>query len=184
MTFFYKHKPAIFAIFLIAVLFTISVIAVITLNPYPLKYKTDILFVAEKYNIAPEIIASVVNAESGFKEDAKSRQGALGLMQIMPSTAEWVCSLQNKPFDKNLLLEKEYNLDVGSYYLKYLLDKFTSLETALAAYNAGEGNVMLWLLSEQYSPDQKNIITTPFKETNFYIEKVLTGVKIYKNKLK
>lgn len=184
MNFFKSHKKIFLLIFCLPILACLTIIGVHFFNPYPLKYKTEIIEASQTYNIKPEIIASIVNAESGFNALAKSSQGACGLMQIMPSTAEWVYSLQGKTnFNKQILMDPNENLSIGTYYLNYLLEKFNCLETALAAYNAGEGNVMLWLLCEDYSPDQKTIHSTPFKETNAYISKVLNGIKIYEKKL-
>lgn len=180
MSFFYNKSKLI--LFLIISLFVISIsiiFFVILFNPYPLKYADEINEIGLKYEIASPIIASIINAESSFNKNAKSDKGAIGLMQILPSTAEWVCSQINKDYSQNILYDPYKNIEIGTYYFKYLLKKFGDLNTALASYNAGEGNVNIWLLNSKYSKDGEKISSTPFKQTNSYIEKVIKGIDIY-----
>lgn len=169
----------IFLILLVVIIF----LSLIFFNPYPLKYKKEIIKWGEEYSVSPSIIASVIYAESGFNKDAKSDNGAIGLMQILPSTAKWVCGQINIDYNNQTLFEPEKNIQIGSYYLKYLMNKFNHLNTVLASYNAGEGNVMLWLINSEYSNDKSTIKTTPFKQTNAYIEKVNSVIDIYQKKL-
>lgn len=183
MIFLLKEKNIFFAVFLIVALFAMCVFSILFFNPYPLKYQHQILHSANTFGVEPAIIASIINAESGFDPNAVSHQGAVGLMQIMPTTANWVCSLLERPFEKNNLFDPEENIIIGTYYFHYLLQKFEDAKTALAAYNAGEGNVMLWLESEKFSCDKKVLFTTPFKETNAYVDKVMSCVTIYHKKL-
>ena len=152
-------------------------------KPYPLYYKDEIVFASEKYGVSSALIASVIFAESSFRADAKSSQGAMGLMQILPSTAEWLCAKKGESFSLELLTNPLYNIELGTYYLSYLFDRFGDKNTVLASYNAGEGNVMLWLLNENYSKDGEKITNTPFKETNGYIKKVGKAEKYYLKKL-
>jgi soluble lytic murein transglycosylase-like protein len=109
---------------------------------------------AAKYNLSPELICSVIRAESNFQADAVSPAGAKGLMQLMPETAREL-GVAN-PFDV------QQNIDGGSRYLRQMLDRFGGdLKRALAAYNAGPGAV------EQYNGD------VPFSETRQYVQRVL-----------
>ena len=180
---FAKNKM-FFIFFMIFLLGALSVLGVIFLNPYPLKYKKEILDACKTHSVSHALIASMINAESGFRETAKSSKGAMGLMQLMPSTAKWLCELQGKEFLEENLFEAKNNIDLGTYYMQYLLQKFESTETAVSAYNAGEGNVMLWLLNEKYAPDHKTIVSTPYPETNAYLGKVMKGLSIYQKKFK
>ncbi len=106
-----------------------------------------------KYSLSPELIAAVIKAESNFNAHVVSSKGAEGLMQIMPATQDYL-DLQD-PFNP------ESNIMAGSAYLREQLDKFGSIELALAAYNAGPGNVLKY-----------NGIP-PFNETQNYVIKVL-----------
>ena len=92
-------------------------------------------------NIKPEIIASVINTESSFNENAVSFKGAIGLMQLLPSTAKWLCEKQNIEYSSSYLTNPNFNINVGTCYLKYLIDKFENINTAIVAYNAGEGRI-------------------------------------------
>ena len=103
---------------------------------------------------------------------------AVGLMQLMPETAEYVRAMHG--YAKGELTDPAYNILLGSAYLSYLLGKYRDIDTALAAYNAGEGRVSLWLRDEAYSQDGKTILSTPFPETNGYLKKVKKNFKIYR----
>ncbi len=111
---------------------------------------------ARKYNLSEKLIERVIQAESNFQVDAVSPAGARGLMQLMPATAKELGV--DDPFDVR------QNIDGGAGYLRRMLDRFGGdVRLALAAYNAGPGNV------EKYNGD------VPFRETQDYIERVLTG---------
>ena len=183
MKFSRQEKQIFAAVFALIFFFAGAVVSICLFNPYPLKYKDEIIAAAGEYDSNPAVVAALINAESGFDKDAVSQQGAVGLMQIMPTTAAWVCGQMGTEYNKNLLTDPQTNIQIGTYYLNYLLQKFVALETALAAYNAGEGNVLLWLENPKYSPDNKTLSTTPFRETNAYVQKILASIEIYEHKL-
>lgn len=124
----------------------------------PVNLEPIIADASAKYGIAPEVIKSVIKAESGFRTDAVSRAGAQGLMQLMPSTAD---ALGVDPTDP------AQNIDGGTRYLKQQLDRFGSLESALAAYNAGPASVV------RYGG------VPPYQETQNYVRKVLGNLDSY-----
>ena len=128
--------------------------------------------------IPSALVYAVIKAESGFREDAKSSAGAVGLMQIKPSTAEFICRRADISFYPTRLTEGEYNVTLGCLYLGYLFERFTQ-STALAAYNAGEGTVREWLRDENYSSDGATLVHIPYPETENYVKKVLKFQKIY-----
>ena len=110
---------------------------------------------ARKYDVDPALVAAVVETESRFHQGARSPVGAQGLMQLMPRTGRWLGA-------KNLY-DPEQNVDAGVRYLKYLQGRFDgNLKNAIAAYNAGEGNV------HRYGG------VPPFQETRSYVRKVMS----------
>jgi len=150
---------------------------------YPLKYKDEILIAGKINNISPSLIASLINEESSFDNLCESKAGAIGLMQIMPKTAEWLAvrmGLDN--YNEKQLFEPKFNIDMGTFYLRYLLDRFNDEYTALCAYNAGEGTVREWLNNTAYSLNSKTLSKTPFAETNSYASKVLINIDRYETR--
>lgn len=127
----------------------------------------------------PYLVYAVIKAESGFDEDAISRSGAVGLMQLRPATAQFICERSGIEYEREKLSDGEYNIRLGCLYLKYLLEKFPVRETALAAYNAGEGTVSDWLSDASLSKDGLNLIRVPYPETRGYLKKIKNFRKIY-----
>lgn len=147
---------------------------------HPLKFETEIIACANQYELSPELIASVINAESSFKENAKSNKGAIGLMQIKLTTANYMNELNKiEHLTETELFAPEININLGCQYLKYLINKFDDINTAICAYNAGETNVRNWLKSGIYSTDGKTLGYIPYKETRNYIEKINKNLKYY-----
>lgn len=135
---------------------------------YPRPYRRTVL----KSGLDETLVYAVMKAESGFREDAESKAGAVGLMQLMPATAEFICTLSGVTYEAERLTEGEYNAALGCSYLSYLLARFGCEETALCAYNAGEGTVREWLKNADYSRDGKYLDKIPFPETAEYVKKV------------
>lgn len=143
---------------------------------YPHKYKDIVSNYSNKYDVDASLIHAVIWVESKYDKDAKSRVGALGLMQLMPSTAEWLSS-QIDIKDK-AILDPDYNIHLGVYYLSTLIKRFESTDLGIAAYNAGPSNVSAWLHNPKYSKDN-NLTYIPYKETREYLNKVNSTKKIY-----
>lgn len=148
---------------------------------YPLEYTEIIETNANNYGVEPELIASVINVESSYNKYSLSSKGAMGLMQILPSTAEWVCNRLGKDDEINLY-EPSVNIQIGTYYISYLINYFGDEELAICAYNAGMGNVKRWLSTVEYSSDGVKLDAVPFKETENYLKQVQKNKTIYKNK--
>ena len=142
---------------------------------FPLKYTK----IAKSFGLEPKLACSVMRAESGFDEEAKSRAGALGLMQLMPSTAQFICEQEKIEYLPQKMLDGAYNAYLGCAYLSYLFKRFPTEETVLAAYNAGEGTVSGWLSDKKYSDDGIHLKKIPYPETESYVKKVLKFKKIY-----
>lgn len=117
-------------------------------------YGEIISAVAEAHGVDPILVSALIRVESGFRPRARSRKGAMGLMQLMPSTAR-AYNVRN-PFDPRA------NIEAGIKHLKSLLDRFGSVEQGLAAYNAGVGAV------ERF----KGI--PPYRETRNYVSRILS----------
>jgi hypothetical protein len=104
----------------------------INLNDQVLRWQQEIEAAADRYHLKPELIAAVMEQESGGDPEALSLAGAIGLMQLMPATAD---QMNVNPYDP------AQNIEGGAHYLKIQLDQFGGIQPALAAYNAGPGNV-------------------------------------------
>lgn len=143
---------------------------------YPRPYKKAVESAAKEFGVEENLIYAVMKAESKFDVHAVSSSGALGLMQIMPHTYETDIkeNLGISKDTKAALLDPEINIRCGTYYLSRWLLYFDDMNTALAAYNAGFGNVRKWLSDTAYSSDGERIIAEniPFKETREYVLRV------------
>lgn len=132
------------------------------------------------------LVHGLIRQESGFNQHAVSRAGALGYMQLMPKTARYLSKKLKIPFRKSKITDKEYNLKLGSYYIKRQIDRNKgSLILALISYNAGPSRVDHWI-SKFGDPRQSSVDVidwiekVPFSETRGYIHRVLENAQIYK----
>lgn len=145
---------------------------------FPVKYQEEISAASQQYGVEEAVVFSVINIESHFNKNAKSNKGAVGLMQIMPSTAQ---GLAEEDVD---LFDPQTNILLGTKYLAQLMARFQNLHTALCAYNAGPNTVKGWLADERYSADGKTLQKIPYQETKNYIEKFDKNFKYYTEKLR
>jgi soluble lytic murein transglycosylase len=113
---------------------------------YPLEYEHIIRAHAANYDLDPALLAAVVYAESRFDPSARSAAGAVGLMQLLPETANGIAlRTGGDRFVVADLLDPEINVRYGSWYLDHLRDRYGDTRLVLAAYHAGQGNVDEWL---------------------------------------
>ena len=148
---------------------------------YPINYTELIEQYGGKYGIPCELLAAVINAESGFDENAVSGAGAIGLMQLMPSTAEEIAGRLGVEYDSTMLTDPETNIAYGSFYLNYLYRNLgENWETACAAYNAGIGKVSGWLKDSKYSDDGVSLKSIPIAETDNYVKRINKYKQKYK----
>lgn len=149
------------------------IIPVVTEKVYPIHYATSIGETARKYGIDPYLLAAVASSESGFKPDAVSHVGAVGLMQLMPSTAKWIVRQSSWRGDSNPNLnDPQDSLELGACYLAYLLERFDgSVRLTLAAYNAGFANVDKWLETAD-TRGTLQLSEIPFGETRAFVTRV------------
>jgi len=147
---------------------------------FPVNYSQQISAAEQDHGVDWALIAAVIQVESGFSPQVVSKKGAVGLMQIMPETAQWVGARLGEQVDREDLLDPEVNIHLGTYYLRYLLDRFASEELALAAYNGGPANVARWLEEGIWDGSYENSHRIPFAETRSYVRKVLMMRRLYR----
>lgn len=148
---------------------------------YPTDYSEYVEKAASDYGLEPSIIYSIIRTESNFNPEAQSNAGAYGIMQIMPSSFDWLQELRGEEgkYDADALFEPEICIDYGSYLLKYFYDYYGNEQCAVAAYNAGFV-VSDWLADPQYSSDGETLNDIPYPETNDYVTKVQSAKEMYK----
>lgn len=149
------------------------VVPLVTEKVYPIHYSGSINEAATKYGIDPYLLAAVASSESGFKADAVSRVGAVGLMQLMPTTAKWIVRQSTWRGGSNPNLnDPQDSLDLGACYLSYLLGRFDgSVRLTLAAYNAGFAKVDKWLETAG-TKGTLQLSEIPFGETRAFVSRV------------
>jgi soluble lytic murein transglycosylase len=148
----------------------------------PLRHEDVIRQQAADKGLDPALIAAVIYTESRFI-DQTSHAGAKGLMQILPSTADYIARLSGgTQFEQGDLATPQINIAYGSYYLRHLLRKYRGSEVlALAAYNGGEGKVDEWLATAAERGETFDVAShIPFPETREYVTKVLDARAKYR----
>lgn len=146
---------------------------------YPFAYWQVVTEAARTNRLDPLVLLSVMREESRFDPEVRSVAGAIGLMQIMPGTAEHL-RVPGTGWTRAELRSVRTNIAIGSYYLSSLLREFGSLPAALAAYNAGEERVREWLRMGAYRSADEFIEDIPYDETRNYVKKVLATYAIYR----
>lgn len=148
----------------------------------PLSYQDIIRQQAAAEHLDPALIAGVIDTESKF-DPSTSSAGAEGLMQLLPSTAEFLAHrTHGYRFRVSDLENPQVNITYGSYYLRFLLDQFNgNVREALAAYNGGETNVVNWIAKAHAAGHAFGVNDIPFPETRAYVEKVLDAQRDYRN---
>ena len=153
----------------------------IDLSRYPMTYAPEIRAAATEFSLDPAYVASVVLAESSFDAEAVSSAGAIGLMQIMPSTGEWIAGKLDDAFDVQRLYEPSVNLRYGCWYLRFLLDRYDGdMRTASTAYHQGQGRVDEWLQDPQYSQDGRTLTAISSAVTDTYVNRIMENYEHYK----
>lgn len=159
--------------------------------------KRNVFFIKDKFQIIKEIendsyaplVHAIIKQESGFAPSALSSVGAIGFMQLMPGTAELVCKKMGIKYNRHkLATDVNYNVVLGSYYIKSLIDQFNGSELlAIASYNAGPGASQRWI-KDFYDPrDQKDVDMVvdwieliTYAETRNYVQRIMENLIVYK----
>lgn len=148
--------------------------------PYP--YYLTIEREAARRRVDEYLVAAIINNESKFRQGVSSHRGAVGLMQLMPETAQWIADkLEDKNYREERLAEPDLNIRYGTWYIAYLLELFEGNETlALAAYNAGTAVVHEWMEDNGWPDHFAEIEKIPYDETRHYVKRVLADRERYK----
>lgn len=148
---------------------------------FPIKFEEEVRIASEKFGVSEDVIFSIINVESHFNTDVVSQKGAVGLMQIMPTTAKEMSEkLGMEDFD---LTNSKDNILLGTYYIAELFSQFQDFDNAFLAYNAGPANVKNWLSDDRFSQDGKVVSNIPFSETRNYLSKIKENLRYYKTKV-
>ncbi len=148
---------------------------------YPVAYTDLIKQYADKYELDPYLVQSIIRCESSNKPDAVSKVGAIGLMQIMPDTGEWIGHKIDPElaYSLDMLTDPAINIEYGCWYLRFLSDRFDgNVMEIVAAYNAGHGSVKGWLEDPRFS-ENGTLTTIPFEDTAKYYDNVMLAYQNY-----
>ena len=174
----------------VAIVVVIVVFLIFARNPilkiiYPRTYEEAVLIYSEEYGVDDNLILALIKAESNFDANAISNRNAIGLMQLMQETAKDVANQNGIELDdENIeqeLSDVYKNVQIGTCYLATLLKRYENKEIALAAYNAGIGTVDNWIDKGIIKADGSDIENIPYKETNYYVRKILRDYEFYNN---
>lgn len=175
-----KKLTRIFEILLLLLLTTFFTCLIFANAAKIKKYRCIAENASKAFEVEVSLIFAVIKVESNFDEKAVSKKNACGLMQITPSTFSYVVKTYDLEYSVDDIFAPKANVCVGAAYLSYLIEKFRYEEVALAAYNAGEGNVKKWLCDKNYSIDGKILTDIPFKETSDYVKRIQKYKSYYK----
>jgi soluble lytic murein transglycosylase len=170
----------------------LTLVAVLALGPkfhhavreitLPLRHDDIIRQQAAEKGLDPALIAAVIYTESHFRDGQVSAAGAQGLMQLTPATARYIARKSGgTKFVVDDLGTPQVNISYGAYYLRYLLRRYDGNEDfALAAYNAGEGNVDRWIASAKAHDRALTTAAIPYAETRAYVRRVESAKRDYR----
>ena len=151
------------------------------LQNYPVAYTEYISQYATKYDLDPYLVQSIMRCESSNNPLAISKVGAIGLMQIMPDTGEWIGHKidPDLAYSLDMLEDPATNIEYGCWYLNFLSNRFDgSAMEMIAAYNAGHGSVEKWLDDPRFS-ENGTLTTSPFEDTARYYANVMLAYENY-----
>ena len=152
---------------------------------FPQPYDDIVFKNAKRFSLRPEYVYGVMRQESAMNRLAKSHAGARGLMQLMPGTAKDVAqSLKIKVPNRTALMQPTVNVQLGSKYLRAMLDKYDNQQVlATASYNAGPHRVKRWLPAQNKMSADVWVDTIPYDETRKYVRRVMAYSTVYEWKM-
>lgn len=151
-------------------------------HAYPLAFWENVLAETSSQDLSPFFVLAVMREESNFHAAADSRAGAKGLMQLMPSTARMVARRNRLPYDEAALTHPEFNITLGTLYLKGVLKRYKwDPVLAAASYNAGPNAVKKWRRKFRGLPVDEFVERIPYDETRRYVKRVMSSYLIYRD---
>jgi soluble lytic murein transglycosylase len=150
------------------------------LTAYAMPFQPSIRSRSAAVGLDPMLTAGLIRQESAYQPDAHSVANAFGLMQLLPKTARRYAKQAKVRYSTPMLFEPDYNIHLGTIYLAGLRRDFGSVESALAAYNAGEERVTQWTAGQTYREPAEFVDSIPFTETREYVEIVTRNADIYR----
>ncbi len=178
-----RRSAAIVAILVLSILCALIYQVVwdkIDRQRYPRQYSDYVTEYSAAYGVPEYVVYAVIKVESDFTSNAESHAGAIGLMQIMPDTFDWISMRLKRNSEQGMLYDPRTNIEYGTYMLSYLYMRYNRWDTAFAAYNAGHGRVDQWITDPEYADEDGNLVKIPFRETQKYVEKVNDAIEVYK----
>lgn len=147
---------------------------------HPIKYENLVEEYSRENGLDKFLVYAVIKTESGFDPNAVSNVGARGLMQIMEDTFDWVKYRMGDEDTRYLeMYVPETNIRYGCWLLGYLYKEFGNVETAMAAYHAGRGQVNEWLADRSISADGVHLDEIPISDTAHYVRKIVRAMETY-----
>ena len=152
----------------------------ITLQNYPMEFEELIRAGSAENDLPPAYTAAVILAESSYRPEAVSPANAQGLMQLLPSTAEWIAGKLGEEYAEGCLFDPGTNIRYGCWYLGFLMRRYGGdMQCASAAYHAGQGTVDGWLQNPEYSADGATLDVIGYAATDTYVKRVLRYYEKY-----
>ena len=175
-------QKAIVVLLLLAIFATVAFLCIDDIEKlfYQREFAEYVAKYSNEFDVPEALVYAVIRTESNFDPEARSNVGAIGLMQLMPDTLDWLARLLDEEAPTGEITDPETNIKYGTYYLRHLYDRFGNWDTAIAAYNAGHGRVALWIKNSEYSDDGITLKKIPFEETKNYVNKVTGNDNTYK----
>lgn len=172
-------KKKIYIIFAISLVVLFLFGVVFNLVVFPKKFSSNVQEFSRVYRLESALVFAIIKQESDFDKNAISRSGALGLMQILPSTAKWIAGELKQNYAEEMMFNPNINIEFGCFYLRYLFDKFEDVDIVVCAYNAGEKKVLDWCENGKLKEE-----SIDYPETMNYLKKVKGYYNIYKSRIK
>ncbi len=150
------------------------------LTAYAMPFESFIVARSTTAGVDPMLTAGLIRQESAYDPEARSHANAFGLMQLLPKTAQRFAKQAKVRYSTPMLFQPDYNIHIGTIYFAGLQRSFGSVESALAAYNAGEDRVAFWTTGQSYREPAEFVDSIPFTETREYVEIVTRNADIYR----
>ena len=155
----------------------------ISQETYQTQYEAEVERYSSEFSVDPAFVYAVIKVESNFNPAAVSDAGAIGLMQIIEDSFDWVAwRLEREDLSFEDMYTPEYSIMFGSYMLSYLYDRYGSVELAAAAYHSGMGTVDGWIESGEVDPENVSVEDIQGSNTAHYVKKILKAYQKYSDK--